>query len=369
MLWKEISLKKTIMTVTNMHPVFDGHNDTLLDLYLSKPGSGRSFLIQSERGHLDLPRARKGGFGGGFFAIFPRHPSYVMEDNLIITKMGYEVRLAPALDPVYAQQLTFAVAAHLFRLEAESAGQIKVVRTCDELVKCLDEGILAVILHFEGAEAIDPELDALEVFYQAGLRSLGIVWSRPNAFGHGVPFKFPHSPDTGPGLTDAGRELVRACNRLGIMLDLSHLNERGFWDVARLSNAPLVATHSNVHAICPSTRNLTDKQLTVIKESEGMVGLTFEVANLREDGHNDPHTPLEVLVRHIDYLVERLGIDCVGFGSDFDGGITLPQEMGDVTGLPKLLIALRQHGYDDIALRKLAHENWIRVLRRTWWSL
>ena len=82
--------------------------------------------------------------------------------------------------------------------------------------------------------------------YEAGLRSLGPVWSRSNAFGHGVPFRCPSSPDTGPGLTDLGKELIGACNRLGILIDLSHLNERGFWDVAAISNAPLVATHSNV---------------------------------------------------------------------------------------------------------------------------
>jgi len=227
-------------------------------------------------------------------------------------------------------------------------------------------GILAIILHFEGAEAIDADLDALEVFYQAGLRSLGIVWSRPNAFGHGVPFKFPHSPDTGPGLTAPGRDLIRACNRLGILLDLSHINEQGFWDVARLSAAPLVATHSAAHSLCPSTRNLTDKQLDAIKASEGMVGLTFELANLREDADDDPNTPLDVIVRHIDYLVEHVGIDGVGFGSDFDGGITVPQELGDVSGLPRLIATLREHGYDEADLRKLTHENWLRVLSLTW---
>jgi membrane dipeptidase len=224
------------------------------------------------------------------------------------------------------------------------------------------------VLHFEGAEAIDEQLDALEVFYQAGLRSLGIVWSRPNAFGYGVPFRFPHSPDIGPGLSEAGRDLVRACNRLGIMLDLSHINEQGFWDVAGLSDAPLVVTHSAAHALCPSTRNLTDRQLDAIKASEGMVGLNFEVANLREDAWDDADTSLAIMVRHIDYLVEHLDIDGVGFGSDFDGGITVARELEDVAGLPKLIEALREHSYDDAALRKLTHENWLRVLRRTWQS-
>jgi membrane dipeptidase len=220
-------------------------------------------------------------------------------------------------------------------------------------------------MHVEGAEAIDPGLNALEVFHHAGLRSLGPVWSRPNAFGHGVPFKFPSSPDTGPGLTPEGRELVRACNRLGIMLDLSHLNEQGFWDVAGLSEAPLVATHSNAHAIAPASRNLTNRQLDAIRESDGMVGVNFAVTFLREDGKPEADTPLEAIVRHVDYLVERIGIDQVGFGSDFDGA-RIPQELGDATGLPRLMVALRDAGYDADSLVKLAHGNWLRVLRATW---
>jgi membrane dipeptidase len=356
------------MTATNTLPIFIGHNDTLLNLYLPERGEGRTFFTRSDKGHIDLPRAREGGLGGGFFAIFvPPDPltQPLSRAEPTITSTGYEMPLASAINQSYAQRTTMAMTANLFRLEAESDGQVKVVRTVDELTTCLREGVLAAILHFEGAEAIDPGLDALEVFYQAGLRSLGIVWSRPNAFAHGVPFGFPRSPDTGPGLTGDGRELVRACNRLGIMLDLSHLNEQGFWDVAKLSDAPLVATHSNAHTLCPTTRNLIDEQLDAIKGSEGMVGLNFAVTDLREDGWNNPDTPLDVMVRHIDYLVEHLGIDCVGLGTDFDGA-TIPQEIGDVTGLPKLITALRERGYDDAALRKLAYENWVRVLNRTW---
>ena len=173
------------------------------------------------------------------------------------------------------------------------------------------------------------------------------------------------TPDTGPGLTAAGKALVRQCNRLGVMIDLSHLNERGFWDVAALSDAPLVATHSNAHALCPSTRNLTDRQLDAIRASDGMVGLNFSVCDLRADGYNEADTPLATMVAHIDYLVARLGIDRVGFGSDFDGTL-IPAEIGDVRGLPKLLQALRAGGYDEAALHKLAYGNWLRVLGQTW---
>jgi membrane dipeptidase len=255
--------------------------------------------------------------------------------------------------------------AGLFRLEAASSGQLKVVRTVEELAGCLETEVLAAIFHLEGAGMIDPDLYLLDVLYQAGLRSLGIVWSRPNLFGCGVPFRFPHSPDTGPGLTAEGRALVRACNRLGILVDVSHLNEQGFWDLATTTTAPIVATHSCVHALCPVTRNLTDRQLDAIRESDGIVGLNFAVSFLREDGADNPDTPLSVVVRHIDYLVERLGIDRVGFGSDFDGA-TVPLELGDVAGLPKLIAQLRQAGYDEAALRKLAYENWLRVLKLTW---
>ena len=356
------------MTMKNILPILIGHNDTLLSLYLPERGEGRSFFTRSEKGHIDLPRAREGGMGGGFFAIFVPPDTLIQplrRDEVIKTSTGYEVPLASAIDQSFAQRTTMAMMASLFRIEDESDGQVKVVRTVDELMTCLRDEVLAAILHFEGAEAMDPGLEALEVFYQAGLRSLGIVWSRPNAFAHGVPFRFPSSPDTGPGLTDAGRELVRACNRLGIILDLSHLNEQGFWDVANLTDAPLVATHSNAHTLCPTTRNLTDKQLDAIKESKGIVGLNFAVTDLRNDGWNEADTPLEVMVRHIDYLVEHLGIECVGLGTDFDGA-KIPQEIGDVTGLPKFINVLRESGYDDVALRKIAYENWLRVLDKTW---
>ena len=124
---------------------------------------------------------------------------------------------------------------------------MKICRSAADIRHCIDNGILATILHIEGAEGIDPDLYMLDVLYESGLRSIGPVWSRSNIFGHGVPFRYPSTPDTGPGLTERGIELVKACNRLRIMLDLSHLNEKGFWDVARLSDAPLVATHSNAH--------------------------------------------------------------------------------------------------------------------------
>ncbi|MGD0429513.1 MAG: membrane dipeptidase [Acetobacteraceae bacterium] len=201
--------------------------------------------------------------------------------------------------------------------------------------------------------------------FNAGLCSPGLVRSRPNIFGHSVPFASPRSPDTGPGLTAVGKELVRACSDLGIIIDMSHLNEQGFWDVAALNISPLVATHACAHAICPSTRNLTDRQLDAIRDSDGVIGFNFCVSDVRPDAHLDENTPLETVVHHLAYLLDRLGEDRVALGSDFDGAV-MPRPIKDASGLPNLIEAMSAHGFDDRMVRKVALENWLRVFRLTW---
>jgi membrane dipeptidase len=264
-----------------------------------------------------------------------------------------------------AQPAALAMAGYLHWMERASAGQFRIVRSAAEIRDCMAKGVIAGIMHMEGAEAIGADLDALHAFHAMGLRSIGPVWSRPTIFGHGVPFAFPSSPDTGDGLTEAGKRLVKECNQLRIMIDLSHLNEKGFDDVARLSDAPLVATHSNAHAITPSSRNLTDRQLDAIRDSGGMVGLNFATSFLRRDGGQSPDMGWEDVLAHLDHLLNRLGEDHLGLGSDFDGA-QVPKGIGDVTGLPALQKAMMDHGYGEALMRKLCHENWLRLLERTW---
>jgi membrane dipeptidase len=344
--------------------VFDGHNDILLKLYLSgEPAPEKLFLEGNAKTHIDLPRARAGGFAGGFFAIFPPPVRNDAPDAARARHDG-EARLPPQLPRSDALASTLAMAAILFRLERASAGELTVCRSAADIRSAIERRSIAALFHIEGAEAFGEGLDLLEVLHAAGLRSLGPVWSRKNIFAEGVPFRFPSSPDTGPGLTDAGKRLVKACNRLKILIDLSHLNEKGFRDVAALSDAPLVATHSNVHAICPHARNLTDWQLGAIRDSGGMVGLNFATGFLREDGRMNRDTSLDIMVRHIDALIKALGEDHVGFGSDFDGAI-IPAEIGDVSGLPKLIAALAAHGFGDALIEKIAWRNWVGVLERT----
>lgn len=350
--------------MTDQEPlIFDGHNDVLSVLHKAGGVPAAAGFLTGLPGALDLPAARAGGFGGGFFACYvPSPPDGISRDEEM-RKPAYNLPLPAPVDAAVALPVIMAQAAILFELER--LGALTVCRSVADIRAAMAAGRIAAIFHIEGAEAIDPDLHALEVLHQAGLRSLGPVWSRPTIFGEGVPFAFPSSPDTGGGLTEVGLRLIKRCNALGILLDLSHLNEAGFWDVARHSDAPLVATHSNAHAICPQSRNLTDAQLAAIRDSDGMVGLNFGVAFLREDGQKRADVPLSQMLRHLDHLIGILGEDRVGLGSDYDGTL-VPEGLTRVSALPALRAAMAAHGFGAALIAKLCHENWLRVLGRTW---
>lgn len=320
--------------------IIDGHNDLVSRLW-------RQDAVR----HVQLEQAAEADFAGGFFALYVPSPKPPQPPE----GQGYALPLpapVPTEDAVRIADEMFEIFRSL---------PVELATSPDDF----RPGRVAAILHIEGAEPIEPDLSNLEHWHGRGLRSIGPVWSRANAFAEGVPFRFPASPDTGPGLTAAGKELVRRCNALGILVDLSHLNEAGFWDVARLSSAPLVATHSNAHALCASTRNLTDAQLDAIHDSNGIAGINFAVSFLREDGRNEPDTPLSEIVRHASYIAERIGVDHVAFGSDFDGAL-VSEHLDGIAGLPKLVDAFRSAGWDADAIAKLTHRNWLRVLGETW---
>jgi membrane dipeptidase len=337
-------------------PVFDGHNDAITREDAADFAGGR------EGGHLDLPRARAGGLAGGIFALFAETPGASWDEHER-PDGGYELDPAAPIGQELAAPACTRAAGRLLALER--AGHVRIARSAGDLDAALADGVLAAVMHIEGAEAIDPGLEALELWYAAGLRSLGPVWSRTNAFGHGVPFAFPGSPDTGPGLTHAGKALVRRCGELGIAVDVSHLNQAGFEDVARLDAGPLIASHSGVHALSASTRNLTDAQLDAIAAGEGLVGIVFAVNFLRADGAEDEGTPLAAIVEHARYAADRIGAEHVALGSDFDGA-TIPAELGDAAGLPRLLDALRDAGFSADEVAAIAWGNWRRVLERAW---
>jgi membrane dipeptidase len=350
-----------------MERVLDGHNDVLLRLEeAARAGEPMSFADGAETLEVDAPKARAGGFAGGFFACFAPAEIGVSSVGALrrVAGEGWEASYPDPLDAARARPVTFALAARL--LELDRAGSVRLARTVADLEAALAGGPPAAILHIEGAEAIDPgTLAELDVLHAAGLRSLGPVWSRPNAFAHGVPFRFPGWPDVGPGLTDAGRRLVARCNALGILVDLAHLNERGFWDVAEHSTAPLVSTHTAAHALCPTARNLTDAQLDAVGRSGGVVGIVLNTADLGGEWGGGGGVGVADVVAHCDHVASRLGVEHVALGSDWNGA-SPPVGLEHCGKLPVLFEALRAAGWEDDDLRAFAHRNWLRVLRATW---
>jgi membrane dipeptidase len=359
-------------------PVFDGHNDALTSDGHADLARGRA------EGHLDLPRMRAGGMRGGIFALFSASAegeakvgAFTADAGLAAAEGGslpagggasvrgrYAKPLAAPVPHEVAAAEALAAAGRLFALER--AGEVTVARSIADVDGALAEGTPPVaVLGMEGAEAIDPDLESLPAWHALGLRCLGPVWSRPNAFATGVQFVFPSTPDIGPGLSDAGVALVKACAELGILVDLSHMNEKGFWDVAKLGVGPLVASHSGAHAVSAASRNLTDRQLDAIADSGGLVGIVFATVFTRPDFASDPGTPLARIAEHARYVADRIGVDHVALGSDFDGA-TVPAALGDAAGLPRLLDALRAAGFTEPELERIAWSNWRRVLA-AWW--
>lgn len=345
-----------------MIPFFDGHNDLLLKMTL-RGVTAEDIRDGHTKGQIDMPRARAGGLGGGFFALFVPTPGAPGLNMAAMRQESYDLPLPPQLDQQTALTEVRKGIGHFNRLA--ELGVITPCTTADQIEQATHQDPLAAILHMEGAEAIGPDLAELDELYAAGLRSIGPVWSRSTVFGHGVPFRFPATSDIGPGLTDAGKALIRECNRRRIMIDLSHLNMAGLKDVAAISDAPLVATHSNAWAVTPSARCLTDDELRLIADSGGVVGINYGTCFLRPDGKFISDCPVDHLLAHLDHLLSIMGEDGVAFGSDFDGAI-LPGWMKDVAGLANLRQALLDHGIGAPLLEKLAWRNWVRVLRATW---
>ena len=332
--------------------IFDGHNDILLRLWMNGDAEGKGF-VEGMDTHIDANKAKAGGLAGGFFAIFT--PQQNASGEAIL-----------GTDPITMATAQHATDAMIATFQSLCRAHPQIIRQChnkEDIEAAMAAGIMAAVLHIEGAEAIAPDLSNLDHYYQQGLRSIGPVWSRSNVFGHGVSFDFPGSPDQGTGLTQAGKNLICACDEMGIMIDLSHLNEAGFWNIASLTSRPLIATHSNAHALSPSPRNLTDQQLAAIAESGGLVGLNFASGFLREDGEKTIDTALEVMIRHLDHLLDHLGEDGVALGSDFDGAV-IPKAIGTAAGLPNLITAMTDAGYGKALIAKICHQNWLNMIAK-----
>ncbi|MFZ1752808.1 MAG: dipeptidase [Caldilineaceae bacterium] len=312
--------------------VIDGHCDTI-----GEQLSGKRWLgDRSDEGHIDLPRLREGGVDAQFFACYVPVP---------YQRHGAATHALARLDQLHL------LAEHL-------PDQLVIARTTDDIRQAKAEGKIAAIAGLEGAEALDGEIGLLRQFYRLGVRNLGLAWNFRNAACDGVSER-----RSGGGLTEFGVAVVQECNRLGILLDVSHLAPAGLEDVLALSEDPIIASHSNAFALCDHPRNLTDSQLTEIAAKGGVIGVTFVNAFLRRA---QPETAtIAHVIDHLDYMLALVGEDHVAIGSDFDG-CTPPSDLNDTTAYPRITALLQERGYADVTIRKILGENFMRVFERVW---
>jgi len=343
----------------------DGHNDTLLH-FVQASITAEELIFGSPETHIDFSRARESGMMAGIFALFTPLPNTLSgqpESDYQLHNKGYSSRYAPSIDFDYACQFAIDALKKVNELERKFPDHLRIIKKKEDFLR-LGDAQIGVILHLEGAEPVRRDMSNLELLYELGVRSIGPLWSRKNVFGSGVQFGFPLSPDSGPGLTEHGINLVRRCNEMGVMVDTAHMNLASFMDVARVSQKPLVCSHSACYALANSSRNLLDEQIDAVSSSNGVIGINFAVYDLRDDGQLILDHSLDLITSHIDYIVKRGGPECVSLGSDLDGTI-VAQDISDVSCIPMIFERLEAMGYSMELIKLIAMDNWLRVFNET----
>jgi len=309
--------------------VIDGHCDSIGD----QLENDRWLGDRSDKGHIDLPRLREGGIDAQFFACYVPTP---------FQRHGAFTHAMDRLD-------------QLLLLEERLPEQFILVRRADDLARAKATGKIAGIAGLEGAEALDASIGALRQFYRLGVRNLGLAWNYRNAACDGVA-----ESRTNGGLTEFGVKVVEECNRLSMLLDVSHLSPAGVADVLAVSRQPIIASHSNAYALCDHPRNLTNAQMEAIAARGGVIGVTFVNAFLNRE--NPEATTVDDVVAHIEYMLGVVGPDHISIGSDFDG-CTTPTDLNDATSYPLITQKLVERGHDPKVIRKILGENLLRVIR------
>jgi len=307
----------------------DAHIDTLSKMLKF----GRSDLKEIPKdSHVTLPKLRRSGLGLAVFACFTEKHDRSFPPLHRTLKM---IDLAYNAANKYADRM---------EIVADYAGFLRAHRA----------GKLAIVLSIENGIAVEEDIAFLRMFHRMGVRLMGLTWNHRNRLGDGVG-----RPESRRGLSDLGRAVLAEMQRLGILIDVSHLNERTFWDVVEATRAPLVATHSNAFSICPHPRNLTDDQIKAIAQRKGFIGLNFCGLFLRQSGRASVHDVIE----HAAYINEIGGEGVAAIGSDYDGITDPPVSLEHIGKLPALIRELHKAGFSRTMIQKLTHRNFLRVFR------
>jgi membrane dipeptidase len=351
--------------------VCDLHCDTVLEL---KKGD-YIFGEKNSTGHIDIPRLKEGGVDLQVFAVW----------------------VSPDFLPDSAAREAFNLIDLFYQQLEKYPEDIELAKNISDFKKINKKGRIACVLGLEGGHSSEGNIALLRTFHRLGVRYMTLTWENSNPIASSAA---DTSTQKG-GLTELGREVVKEMNRLGMIIDISHLSEQTFWEVMELSKAPVIASHSCVKAICNHYRNLTDEQIKAIAKSGGVIGINFfsgyldddfrkasdsiykeiqikkeelkerfkgddkkieeETELLYQNANFPPPTSLSKLVDHIDYVVKLVGPDYVALGSDFDGIPAIPLEIKDASGLPAITQEFLNRGYKDKDIKKILGGNFLRV--------
>ncbi|MDZ7261015.1 MAG: membrane dipeptidase [candidate division KSB1 bacterium] len=353
--------------------VLDTHCDTILRIM----NEGMDIGVRSSRGHIDIPRMREGGLDAQVFALW----------------------VAPSYLPNGAIRRTLDMLDAMYRTIEQYPDQVELARTAADAYRITSQNKIAIFLGIEGGHAIEDDLAALRMFYRLGVRYLTLTWMNTNNWADAAG-------DTARwgGLNELGVQVVKEMNRLGMIVDVSHVSDEAFWDVLKVSTKPVIASHSCCRALCNHFRNLSDDMLRGLAQNGGVVGINYYVGYLDQQYNEQfeqidrelrsqlaalkekykdhdqqyqqerralfqermkdlPQVSIDRLIDHIDHVVKVAGIDHVGLGSDFDGISTPPVGLEDCSKLPNITQKLLDRGYSDEDITKILGGNFLRVFR------
>ncbi len=306
--------------------IVDGHCDTVLNMR----DSSYNFLKLNPSFHLDLPRLKKSDIGIQVFALY----------------------IEEKFKPHFAVQRTIQLIDKFYEM-LKSSKELQIIRDYEDIEDISESNKIGALLAIEGADGVF-DLSALRNFYRLGVRLITLTWNYRNHIADGVS-----ESETGGGLTKYGRKMVKEMNRMGMIVDISHISACGFWDTLKICQNNIVASHSNSKSVCDVARNLTDKQIEAIAKKNGVIGINFCPYFLNKSDEAD----IKDIIKHINYIKRLVGIDYIGIGSDFDGIKKTPVDLNDITELKNLKQQLKKNGFSEQEIDKIMYKNWLRVFK------
>lgn len=362
----QAAAEKIVQRVVNTSPVIDGHNDVFVKYMDCRdcPRDLTDYRIDTiNNGHTDLIRLKKGGAGGMLINIFGQDTgkrSYLLAWDL------------------------------LYRMEAAYSKKMKVVKSSIDMKQAMDQGKIAFLPSLEGAVRLEDHASLLRMYYRLGLRSVTFAY-KTNALADGSDDTARHN-----GVSTAGREMIKEMNRLGVIIDMSHISEKSMNDILDISSAPVIFSHSNVKALCNVNRNVSDNVLQRLKVNRGIIMLTFvpyfvaqkhsnwldagdavyykavadhpgktdtvnAIMEHWEKNNPEPLVTVSDMADHFDYVKKLIGVDHIGMAGDFDGIQFTIRGLENTSTYPNLLIELARRGWSESDLKKITGQNFLRV--------